>query len=176
MTLGILGLGAIGKAVVKRANVFGPRIIYHKRNRLTEKEENELGVEYVEFEELLAKSDILSIHVPLTEQTRRMIGREEIAKMKNGAILINLTRGGVLDESSVAEAVKEGKLSGAGLDAYEHEPVSSNNPLIGIENVILSPHVGGATKESLDRTLEMSGENMARILAGQKPKHVVNEV
>jgi len=173
-TLGILGLGAIGTEVAKMARVFGPHILYCKRSRLPAVEEERLGVEYVGFDELLKRSDILSIHVPLTHETRGMIGREEIATMKEGAILLNLARGGIVDEAAVVEALKEGRLSGAGLDVFEDEPLGPDTIFDGVENVMLSPHLSGASKEMLGRSFRMCGENLARYFAGEKLENVVN--
>jgi phosphoglycerate dehydrogenase-like enzyme len=173
-TLGILGLGAIGTEVAKMARVFGPHIIYHKRSRLPGGEEERLGVKYVGFDELLQRSDILSIHVSLTSETRGMIGREEISMMKKGAILLNLSRGAVVDDAAVAEALKEGRLSGAGMDVFGDEPLGPDNVFDGVENVMLSPHVSGASKEMLGRAFRMCGENLARFFAGEKLDNVVN--
>ena len=173
-TLGILGLGAIGTELARMARAFGPRIIYHKRNRLPEDEEEKLGVEYVGFDELIAQSDILSIHVPLTDETRGMIGGEEIARMKPGAILLNLARGGIVDDAAVVDAVKEGRLAGAGLDVFRDEPVGPRNIYAGVDNLILSSHVSGASSETFTRAFKMSGENLARAIAGEKPEYLVN--
>jgi phosphoglycerate dehydrogenase-like enzyme len=173
-TLGILGLGDIGTEVAKRARGFGPHILYHKRSRLPVAEEEVLGVEYVGLDELLKRSDILSIHVPLTPETRGIIGREEIASMKKGAILLNLARGGIVDEGALVEALKEGRLSGAGLDVFEDEPQGPDNIFEGVENVMLSPHVSGASKEMLIRAFGICGENIARFFSGEKLENVVN--
>ncbi|UCD44678.1 MAG: 2-hydroxyacid dehydrogenase [Candidatus Bathyarchaeota archaeon] len=173
-TLGILGLGAIGTEVAKRARVFGPQIIYNKRSRLPEDEEKRLGVEYAGFDELLQLSDILSVHVPLTPETWGMIGREEIAMMKPGAILLNLARGGVVDDAALAEALREGRLSGAGLDVFQDEPLGPGSVFVGVENVMTSPHVSGASKETMGRGFKMCGENLARVFRGEDPEYVVN--
>jgi len=177
-TLGILGLGTIGKEVARLARVFGPRILYNKRTRFSKAEEVDLGVEYREFDQFLAMSDILSIHVPLTDETRGMIGREEIAKMKAGAILINTSRREVVDEAALAEAIKEGKLSGAGIDVprAREEIIDLKNPLIGLENVMLTPHMAGGSRESYSRAVEQVARNINRVLAGEKPLYVVNNV
>jgi phosphoglycerate dehydrogenase-like enzyme len=173
-TLGILGFGLIGRELAKRARGFGPRILYNKRSRLTEAEEKELGVEYSSFEDILSRSDILSVHVPLSEETRGLIGRDEIARMKKGAILLNLARGEVVDAWALADAVKEGRLSGAGVDVFDPEPISPGNPLIGLENVILTPHIAGATAESKLKSLRICFENFARVMRGERPAKVVN--
>jgi len=173
-TLGILGFGRAGKELAKRARVFGPRILYNKRSRLPEAEERELGIQYCSFDDILARSDILSVHVPLTDETKGMIGREEIARMKKGAILLNLARGEVVDAGALAEAVKSGKLAGAGLDVFDPEPITPGNPLIGLENVMLTPHIAGATAESKAKSIRMCFDNFARVAHGEKPVNILN--
>jgi lactate dehydrogenase-like 2-hydroxyacid dehydrogenase len=179
-TLGILGLGNIGKEVARLAKAFGPTILYHKRNRLTEEEETRLGVEYCSLQDLLARSDILSIHVPLTEETRNLIGRKEIAQMKTGAILLNLARGEVVDEEALAEAVIEGKLSGVGTDVLIEkrggDVIEVESPLIGLDNVMITPHLAGPTKEARDRSQKQFTDNILRVLSGYSPLHLVNDV
>jgi phosphoglycerate dehydrogenase-like enzyme len=177
-TVGILGLGTIGKEVARLARVFNPKIIYYKRTRLSDEEERELDVEYSSFEDLLASSDILSVHVPLTEETRGMIGREEIAKMKNGAILLNLARGEVVDDEALAEAVLSRKISGVGTDVLTEKRhgnvVETPSPLIGLENVMITPHIAGPTKEARARSQKQVTDNILRVLGGEKPLHLVN--
>jgi len=179
-TLGILGLGNIGKEVARLARVFGPKIIYNKRTRLSEEAEEKLGVEYCSLDDLLAKSDILSIHVHLTEETRGMIGRDEIAKMKPGAILLNLARGEVIDDVALAEAVIEGRLSGVGTDVLTENRrgnvVETHSPLLGLENVMITPHMAGPTKEARARSQLQVTDNILRVLGGEKPLHLVNDV
>jgi phosphoglycerate dehydrogenase-like enzyme len=175
-TLGILGLGTIGIELAKRARAFGPRIIYHNRSRLSEGEEEELGVEYCSFDELIERSDILSLHVPLTDETRGIMGKEQIDRMKPGAMLVNLSRGGVVDEHALAEALRVGRLSGAGVDVFEVEPINSDNPLIGLDNVILTSHVAGVSKEARVRSSNTVGENIRRILNGENPLNVVTKI
>jgi len=179
-TLGILGLGSIGKEVAKLARVFGPEIIYFKRTRLLEEEEEALGVEYCSLDDLLVRSDILSIHVPLTDETRGMIGREEIGKMRPGAILLNLARGEVIDEEALAEAVLEGRLSGVGTDVLienrRGNVVETPSPLLDLENVMITPHMAGPTKEARERSQIQATDNILRVLGGEKPLHLVNDV
>jgi phosphoglycerate dehydrogenase-like enzyme len=179
-TLGIVGLGDIGREVVKRARCFGPKIIYHKRSRLSVKEEKRLGVEYRPFKELLAESDIVSLHIPLNDETRSMIGEDEIASMKDGAIIINTARGEIIDEHAVAKALNTGKLSGAGLDfvniRMENGVRVPNSPLLECENVIITPHIAGPTRESQIRGFEQWSENVIRLLDGEKPLYIVNDV
>ncbi len=179
-TLGILGLGSIGKEVARLASVFGPKIIYCKRTRLSEEEEEELGVEYCSFDDLLSRSDILSIHVPLTDETRGMIGRDEIAKMKPGAILLNLARGEVIDDEALAEAVLEGRLSGVGTDLLTENRrgnvVETPSPLLDLENVMITHHMAGPTKEARERSQLQATDNILRVLGGEKPLHLINDV
>jgi len=175
-TLGILGLGEIGKEVAKLAKAFGTDIIYFNRNQLDVEEEKQLQAEYVCFYELLSRSDILSVHVPLTSETRSMLGEDEIGRMKHGAIIVNMSRGGVVDEGAVADALRSGKLVGAGFDVFEFEPLGADHVFKGIENVILSPHVSGGNVESAGRMMAFAAENMARVMEGKRPRKVVNNV
>lgn len=175
-TLGVLGLGAVGKEVAKRVRGFGTHVIYNDRNRLSFDEEKRLEVEYVEFNELLSRSDILTIHVPLTPETIGMIGRNEISLMKDNAILINTARGAVVEEQALVDALKEGKLFGAGLDVFNIEPLGPCNVFDGIDNVILSPHIAGGTVESIVRMIESAGRNMALVLDGKHPMNIINNV
>jgi len=174
-TLGILGLGTIGREVAIRARAFDPYIIYHNRNRLPREDEEALGVEYCTFSQLLEQSDILTIHVPLSEQTRGMIGGDDLARMRSGSVLINTARGEVVDEAALAKAVKLGKLSGAAID---YEPLDPRSPLIGLNNVILTPHIGsaGSTDESKSRYAQRFIDNIARALSDERPLYIVNDL
>jgi phosphoglycerate dehydrogenase-like enzyme len=175
-TVGILGYGKSGRELSKLLRVFDVKILYNKRNRLSLDLEKELGVEYRSFNNLLEESDILSIHVPLSEETRGLIGKAKISKMKPGSILIHISRGEVVDAFAVAEAIKNGYLSGAGIDVFDPEPIEPDNPLIGLENVLLTSHMAGVTAEALDRCREQCVENVERVLNGEKPLYVVNGV
>jgi len=175
-TLGILGLGKIGREVAKMSRGFGVHIIYHNRNRLDKNEEQALGVKYVDFDELLSISDLISIHVPLNDETRGMIGAEEIRKMKDGAVVVNLSRGGVVDEGAVVEAIRNGKLLGAGFDVFRSEPLLSGSLFMEVDNVMLSPHLAGATSEAIYRMHEIAGRNIASVLEGKRPVNIVNNV
>ena len=163
-TLGILGLGTIGKQVAKRAKAFDPRIIYNRRNRLPEAEEKTLGVEYRTFDQLLGESDILTVHVPLTDSTRGMIGREELNKMKYGAYLINASRGGIVDEDALKEALIGGKLAGAALDVFEEEPPGDTS-LTCLMNVVATPHIGAATVEAQRANSTIVAEKLITVLS-----------
>jgi len=168
-TLGILGLGSIGKEVTKLANSFGVKILYHNRNRISEAEEVALGVMYRSLSQLIEESDVLSIHIPLTEETQGMIGRDEIAKMKDGAVIVNTARKGVVDESAVFDALNEGKLFGFGTDFVPDRSLS------GFENVIMTPH-SSVTPASRKRGGIQAFDNVIRFLRGEKPLYLVNDV
>jgi lactate dehydrogenase-like 2-hydroxyacid dehydrogenase len=178
--LGILGLGTIGKEVAKRARSFEPKIIYNKRNRLSNEEEKALKVEYRTFEDLIRESDILTIHTPLNEETEGIIGRSEINMMKNGAILINTARAGIIDEIAVADALESGKLSGVGLDVVKSRIEGDlrilESPLVKYENVVFTPHLSGNTRESHRRSHNQWVKNVCSFLDGKKPLFIVNKV
>lgn len=179
-TLGIIGLGATGKEVAKLARAFGPRMLYYKRNRLPEDEERELGVEYRPFDELIEESDIITLHVPLNAETKGMIGREEIAKMKDGAIIINVAREYVLDDAAAAEALKAGKLHAVGVDVVpfriEDGRWLGDTPLIDCDYVISTPHLAGATKEAFIRSARQWSENVCKLLDNEKPHYLINKI
>ena len=167
-TLGIFGLGNTGKALARRASAFGVKIKYFDIVRQTA-EENELGVEFVLPEELLKYSDILSYHVPKTSYTHHLINRNSLRKMKDGVLLINASRGDVQDENAIYEALISGKISGAGLDVFEKEPLPKKSPLCKLDNVVLTPH-SAPDKESYTRTIRNAFDNLTRVSKGEKPK------
>jgi phosphoglycerate dehydrogenase-like enzyme len=174
LTLGILGCGSVGQAVARLAKGFGTRILYYKRNRLSEEVERELGLEYSSFDEVLSSSDVLSINVPLTDETRGMIGGEEIAGMKAGAVLVNTARGEVVDYQALAEALKSGHLRGAAVDVFENEPDIWDCPLLGLGNVILTPHSSAGSPETPRRCMEKVTENLGRFYEEKPLLNVVN--
>jgi glyoxylate reductase len=173
-TVGLVGLGRTGIELVKRLRAFTSSILYFKRNRLPITEEAELGVSYRTFQDLLKESDIISLHIPLTNETRNLIGTTELSMMKPDAILLNLSRGGIVDYHALADALKSGHLSGAGIDVYDPEPIQHDCPLIGLRNVILTPHIAGATHETKGRGRAITNMNMKRILKGKTPINIVN--
>jgi len=179
-TLGIIGLGSIGMEVAKRAGAFGAKIVYYKRRRLLPEEEERRGVEYRTFEGLLAESDIVSLHIPLTDETRGMIGEKEIASMKDGSIIINTARASILDEQAAAEALKTGKLSGVGLDDFGDRRVDGvifqDSPLVGCENAVITPHLAGTSWEALTQCRVQWVANVSRALKGEKPLYLLNDV
>ena len=173
-TLGIFGLGRIGLEVLKRAQGFPVKTIYYDLYRRKDLEE-EYGVEYVSFDDLLKRSDILTIHTALTESTRGMINEEAFSKMKTSAIIINTSRGPVIDEKALIKALKEKQIMGAALDVFEKEPTPLDNPLLKFDNVVLSPHCASATWETRRKMAVRSVGNVKALLEGKRPPHVVPE-
>ena len=173
-TLGILGLGRIGLEVLKRAQGFPVDTIYYDLYR-REDLEKEYGVEYVSFNELLERSDILTIHTALTESTKGMINKEALSKMKPSAIIVNTSRGPVIDEKALIKALKEKTIKGAALDVFEKEPTPLENPLLKLDNVVLSPHCASATWETRRKMAVRSVGNVRAFLEGKRPPHVVPE-
>jgi D-3-phosphoglycerate dehydrogenase len=175
-TLGIIGMGRIGKEVAKRAKPFGPRLIYYDVNRLSPEDEEVLGLTYRSLDEVIAQSDVITIHTPLAPQTENLINAERIAKMKPNVIIINVSRGAIVDEAALAKALKEKRIQGAGLDVYAEEPINAKNPLLDAPNIILTPHIAGATNESRARIGDMIIDNVVRVLRGEEPINIVNGV
>jgi len=173
-TLGIIGLGRIGSEVARRAQGFGVKVIYHDVVRKPELEEA-YGAEYVSLQELLQRADIVTLHVPLLPSTERLIGEEELQMMKSTAILINTSRGKVIDQKALVKALKEGWIAGAALDVYEEEPIPLDDPLLRLENVILTPHIGSATRETRRRMAEVCAQNVRAVLEGRRPPNLVPE-
>ncbi len=171
-TLGIIGLGRIGQAVARRAIGFGMRVLYHNRNRRLE-EEQSLGVEYRDLETLLQESDFVSVLTPLTKDTYHLIGESELSLMKSTAVLINTSRGPVVDEEALYEALKKKRIWAAGLDVFDHEPVRASHPLIHLPNVMALPHIGSATVETRLAMANLAVENLMLVLAGKSPKYRV---
>lgn len=171
-TLGIIGLGRIGTMVARRAQGYNINVIYNKHTRDLECEEK-MGVKYCELDTLLAESDIVTLHVPLTEETRHMINRDTLFKMKKGSFLINTARGSVVSESDLVDALKSGHLSAAALDVFDNEP-NISPVLLAMPNVILTPHIASATKEARDKMGEQAVSAILDVLSGKKPENLVN--
>ena len=173
-TLGFLGLGRIGREAAKRAQGFDVRMIY--RDIVPKPELERLyGVKPVGFEELLRTSDILSIHVPLLPSTRHIIGRKELAMMKPTAIIINTSRGPVIDQDALTEALKTRRIAGAALDVFEEEPVPLTHPLLKLDNLVVTPHIASATRETRRRMAERCAESVRALLEGKRPPFMVPE-
>ena len=167
-TLGIVGFGRIGQAMARRARGFDMEVFYTARSR-KEDAENELGARYAELDELLQTSDFVSLHTPLTEETRHLIGAEELKKMKPESVLVNTSRGPIVDEGALADALAQGRIFAAGLDVYEEEP-EVHPRLLELENVVLAPHIGSASIETRDKMATLAAENISAVLRGEKPK------
>ena len=172
-TLGLIGMGRIGAAVARRAAGFDMPVLYHNRNRLPKEEEVALGARYVDLDTLLEQSDFVSLHVPLTSETRHLIGAKELKQMKPGAYLVNTARGPVVDESALLEALEQKRIAGAGLDVYEHEPELTPG-LVQLTKVTLLPHMGSATEKTRRRMGAMAVENLIEGLEGRRPPNCVN--
>lgn len=172
-TLGIFGLGRIGQAVARRGLGFGMKILYHDLRRAPEEVETSLNAHWVSKEVLLAESDFVSIHVPLTAETRHLISAAELARMKPTAILVNTARGSVLDEAALAEALASKTIAAAGLDVFEAEPVV-HPKLLELNNVVLAPHIASASVETRRRMSMMAAENAAAALLGRRPPNLLN--
>lgn len=171
--LGILGLGRIGKAVAKKAQIFGFNVIYHNRNRLSIRQEKALRVRYVTLKELFSKSDIVSIHVPYTAETHELINKSLIKRMKKRSFLINTARGKIINERDLIFSLKRKIIAGAALDVFYHEPIGKNHQLTRMQNVVLSPHLGSSSIETRAKMAELTVENLKLGLAGKKPIYSV---
>jgi glyoxylate reductase len=171
-TLGIFGLGRIGEQVAKRARAFDMKVLYHNRNRRPDAEQR-LGVRYVSKDELLKTADYVILTVPLTAETRGLIGRVELAKMKPTAALINVARGPVVDTAALTEALTRNMIRMAAVDVTDPEPLPRNHPLLKLDNLVITPHLGSATEETRRRMAEVSVENLMLGLAGKELKHRV---
>jgi glyoxylate reductase len=172
-TLGLVGFGGIGQPMARRGLGFSMRILYHTRHRADESVERELHAEHTDLETLLRESDFISLHIPLTSETRHIIDGKALGLMKSTAILVNTARGPVVDEEALVEALSSGQIAGAGLDVFEKEPQITPN-LAGLANVVLAPHIGSATGETRLRMATLAVTNLIEMLAGERPANVVN--
>ncbi len=175
-TLGIIGLGTIGKKVARLAHAFGMDVQYYDIARLSEDEADQLGVRFRLMSELLRGSDIVSLHVPLTRLTRHMIGAAELRLMRPSAYLINTCRGPVVDEAALHEALASGAIAGAGLDVFDQEPPSADNPLFGLDNVVLTPHFAGPTWDNQYTRFRNAFDNVQRVARGERPLWIIPEL
>lgn len=166
-TVGLLGFGNIGRMLARRLRGFEPRILYFDERRAEPALERDLGVEYRPLAEVVAEADILSLHLPLTEETRQIVDAAMIARMKRGAVLINTARGELVDESALYDALVSGHLLGAGLDAFADEPPPAGHPLFRLDNVVATPHCGGGVMDNVVNVARHAFGNMERFLDGQ---------
>ena len=172
--VGIVGGGSIGRQVAAKVQAFGARVQYCDPCRLPAELEENCKMTYVPLDTLIETSDIISLHVPLLDSTRHMLGEEEIKRMKDGAIIINTARGGLVDDDALVRAVHSGKLAGAGLDGVEREPLPAGDPLLTEPNIIVTPHIGGGTADIGDVIIPMLAQDIQDFAAGTEPSHVVN--
>lgn len=166
-TVGIVGFGAIGQTVARLLKGFGCRILYNKRNRLPADEEQELGVAFAPMPELLANADIVSLHCPLMPETTNLINTTSLACMKSTAVLINVARGGVVNEDDLAQALRNKSIRGAAMDVYSIEPLPADSELLGLDNIVLTPHLAAATADTFEPTVRRMFDNIARVSRGE---------
>ena len=171
-TVGILGMGRIGRSFARKCRCFDMSIIYHNRTPLPQKEEESLGARYVDFHQLLSESDVISIHLPLTPQTRHLFTWETFQKMKKGSFLINTGRGPLIKEDDLVKALKTGLIKGAGLDVYEHEP-EVHKGLLELPNTVLLPHIGSGSVKARETMSLMVAQAVIDVLHGKIPEHKV---
>jgi phosphoglycerate dehydrogenase-like enzyme len=172
-TIGIVGFGAIGQALAKLFNGWDCTIIAHDPSPNVQLMK-ERGIIPVSLEELFQRSDVISLHVPYTPDTHHLVGEKLINSMKRDAVIVNTSRGNIIDEDALAKALKEGRIGGAGLDVFAREPLPGDSPLIGLENIVLSPHVSSQTQESLGRIYRMAIDIASDFAAGKESRHILN--
>jgi len=172
-TVGIIGMGRIGQGIAKRALGFDMNVIYHNRSRLSESDEKACGAKYVSKEELLKTADHVVLVLPYTAENHHTIGAKEIALMKSTATLINIARGGIVDDAALAQALKENKIFAAGLDVFEGEP-SVHSELLQLSNVVLAPHIASATEKTRRAMVDLAIDNLRTALAGKRPPSLIN--
>jgi glyoxylate reductase len=174
-TLGIIGLGRIGKEMARRAAGFDMKVIYHDSIRCSGDEEKRLHLEFVaDLPSLLSRADFISIHVPLTPNTRHLIGEKEFAQMKSTAVLVNTSRGPVVDQKALYQALKNHRIFGAGIDVTETEPIPADDPLLTLENIIIAPHIASASVPTRTRMALIAAENLLIGLRGEMPPNCAN--
>jgi glyoxylate reductase len=173
-TYGLLGMGRTARAVAERLVPFGVRLLYYDIVPLSAEDEEKYQASYASLEEILRTADVISLHLPLTSETTKIINTTKLALMKPTAILINVGRGALVDEAALAEAVRSKRLAAAAVDVYVSEPPPANHPYFGVENIILTPHLAGSTLESGMRIMSMSQDNLIRVMKGEKPLWVLN--
>lgn len=172
-TLGILGMGGIGRKVARRAAGFAMTVLYHNRKRALPEIEAACGATYVSFEELLRRSDILTVHVPYSAETHHILGAAALAQMKEGALLVNVARGGVLDDRALLQALRSGRLAGAGLDVFEGEP-DLDPGFLELQNVLLTPHVASSSEAARHAMAMAAAENLVAALTNGRPPGLLN--
>lgn len=172
-TIGLVGMGNIGRALAQRLQGFGPTLLYHDVRRLSEAEEQTLGLTYCDLPTLLSRSDIVSLHIPLLPETRHLIGEAELALMQPTALLVNTARGEVIDEAALARALAGRKILGAALDVLTQEPPPPGHPLLDLDNCLITSHCAGPTFDSWPRRFQNGFANIARVLQGLEPEWLI---
>lgn len=167
-TIGIVGMGRIGEAIARRANGFSMSVLYHNRSRRPEAEKH-IGAQYVSFEELLERSDFVVSVVPYSKESHEMFDKQAFAKMKKSAIFINISRGGVVDEQALYDALKNKEIAAAGLDVFAKEPIGSDSPFMALDNCVCLPHIGSASVETREKMITLALENVKGTLCGEGP-------
>ncbi|MCC7046029.1 MAG: 2-hydroxyacid dehydrogenase [Alphaproteobacteria bacterium] len=173
-TVGIIGMGRIGTGLAERLKPFGVRAIYHEIIDIPQARRQELGITQVPLDRLLAESDIVTVHVPLTASTRRMIDAEALARMKPTAFLINAARGGIVDEQALVAALRDGRIAGAALDVFEQEPSGPDHPLYAFPNVVLTPHVAAGTRDAFGKKMAFAFQNLEAFFDGRPVEYLVD--
>jgi D-3-phosphoglycerate dehydrogenase len=173
-TVGLIGFGNVARHVCKRVQCFDAIVQYYDIVRLNSTEEKRLHVKYMTLEDLLRTSDVISIHVPLTKETQNLINKDNLAFMKKTSIIINTSRGGIVNEKDLYEALVNNKILGAGLDCFNSEPIDENNPLLKLNNIVLTPHIGGASADLSDEMIPLVVDNLLRLRNNERLKYVVN--
>ena len=172
-TIGLVGFGRIGRAVAKRARAFEARVLYHDPFRADTATEAELGVTYRTLDDLLREANVVSLHLPLSAETRHVIGERELGLMKRSAVLLNTARGPLVDESALVAALRRKQIAGAGLDVFEQEPADPANPLLQLENVVVTPHISAGTIDAFRTKMRAVAANVARVARGEAPHNAV---
>lgn len=173
-TIGIFGMGRIGRAVAKRISPFGMKITYHSKNKIPKSEEKKLNAKYVSLDELFEKSDVVTIHVPYTKDTHEIVNMHLLKKMKKTSHLINTSRGKIINEKDLINALRSKSIAGAGLDVFENEPIGKTNEFVKMKNVVLAPHIGSSTAETRKKMAEITIKNLIYGLEGKKMIYSVN--
>ena len=168
-TVGLVGMGRIAAATARRLKPFDVRLLYWSRSRHPDVE-REIGVEWAELPSLLARSDIISLHIPGTAETHHTIGAKELSLMKRGSMIVNTARGRIIDEAALIEALRSGHISAAALDVFEVEPIKPDNPLLGMDNVVLTPHLGASSLEAMQRMATQVAQGVIDVLEGREPR------
>jgi D-3-phosphoglycerate dehydrogenase len=171
-TVGLVGMGRIGAATARRLRAFDVKLLYWSRTR-HESLEKEIGIEWAELPDLLARSDIVSLHLPGSAETHHTIGVRELSQMKCGAMIVNTARGRVIDEAALIDALRSGRVSAAALDVFELEPIKPDNQLLGMDNVVLAPHLGASSRESMQRMATQVAQGIVDVLDGKEPRNRV---